>query len=327
MISENLAKIGIGRIINRENHHFIMHKTDIRLTLRMTFSFLVLAIIYLAFLSFISLYFGLGILPMAVIAGLMIGAQWYFSDRIVLWSTGTKLVTKEEYPILHEIVERLVAKADLPKPRIGVVNMEVANSFATGKGPKSSVVVVTTGLMKILEKDELEGVLSHELTHIKHRDVTVITLASLFSTIAWFVMQSSMFGAMWGGYGYGSGGRQQQGGGIFLVLIVAAIVWFLSFLTIRAISRYREFAADSGGAYMTGQPMILSRALMKISGEVKVAPKPELKRIEGMNAFFIIPAISGQTIARFFATHPPVEERVKRLMEIEAVLRDSDIDS
>jgi len=304
-----------------------MHKTDIRLTLRMTFSFLVLAIIYLAFLSFISLYFGLGILPMAVIAGLMIGAQWYFSDRIVLWSTGTKLVTKEEYPILHEIVERLVAKADLPKPRIGVVNMEVANSFATGKGPKSSVVVVTTGLMKILEKDELEGVLSHELTHIKHRDVTVITLASLFSTIAWFVMQSSMFGAMWGGYGYGSGGRQQQGGGIFLVLIVAAIVWFLSFIIIRAISRYREFAADSGGAYMTGQPMILSRALMKISGEVKVAPKPELKRIEGMNAFFIIPAISGQTIARFFATHPPVEERVKRLMEIEAVLRDSDIDS
>jgi heat shock protein HtpX len=301
-----------------------MHKTDIQLTLRMTFSFLVLAIIYLAFLSFISLYFGLGILPMAVIAGLMIGAQWYFSDRIVLWSTGTKLVTKEEYPILHEIVERLVAKTNLPKPRIGVVNMEVANSFATGKGPKSSVVVVTTGLMRILEKNELEGVLSHELTHIKHRDVTVITLASLFSTIAWFVMQSSMFGAMWGGYGYGSGGRQQQGGGIFLVLIVAAIVWFLSFIIIRAISRYREFAADSGGAYMTGQPLFLSRALMKISGEVKVAPKPELKRIEGMNAFFIIPAMSGQTIARFFATHPPVEERVKRLMEIEAELRESD---
>ena len=305
-----------------------MQKTDIQLTLRMTFSFLVLAIIYLAFLSFISLYFGLGILPMAVIAGLMIGSQWYFSDRIVLWSTGTKLVTKEEYPILHEIVERLVAKANLPKPRIGVVNMEVANSFATGKGPKSSVVVVTTGLMKILDKDELEGVLSHELTHIKHQDVTVITLASLFSTIAWFVMQSSMFGAMWGGYGYGSGGRQQQSGGIFLVLIVAAIVWFLSFIIIRAISRYREFAADSGGAYMTGQPLSLSRALMKISGEVKVAPKPELKRIEGMNAFFIIPAMSGQTIARFFATHPPVEERVKRLMEIEAELRRSDqIDS
>jgi heat shock protein HtpX len=299
-----------------------MHKNDIQLTLRMTLSFVVLAIIYLVFLSFISLYFGLGILPMAIIAGLMIGAQWYFSDKIVLWSTGTKLVTKEEYPVLHEIVERLATKANLPKPRIGVVNMDVPNSFATGKGPKSSVVVVTTGIMKILEKDELEGVLSHELTHIKHHDVTVITLASLFSTIAWFIMQSSMFSSMWGGYG--SGGRQQQGGGIFLVLIVAGIVWFLSFLIIRAISRYREFAADSGGAYLTGQPLFLSRALMKISGKVKVAPKPELKRIEGMNAFFIIPAISGETIARFFATHPPIEERVRRLMEIEADLRRSD---
>src|SRR5438132_5938055 len=137
-------------------------------------------------------------------------------------------------------------------------------------------------------------------------------------------MQSVRFGAMWVGYGYGSGGRQQQGGGIFLVLIVAAIVWFLSFLIIRAISRYREFAADRGGAYMTGQPMFLSRALMKISGEVKVAPKPELKRIEVMNAFFIIPAISGETIVIFFATHPPIEERVRRLMEIEADLRRSD---
>jgi len=299
-----------------------MHKNDIQLTLRMTLSFVVLAIIYLVFLSFISLYFGLGILPMAIIAGLMIGAQWYFSDKIVLWSTGTKLVTKEEYPVLHEIVERLVTKANLPKPRIGVVNMDVPNSFATGKGPKSSVVVVTTGIMKILEKDELEAVLSHEITHIKHHDVTVITLASLFSTIAWFIMQSSMFSSMWGGYG--SGGRQQQGSGIFLVLIVAAITWFLSFLIISAISRYREFAADSGGAYLTGQPLFLSRALMKISGKVKVSPKQELKRIEGMNAFFIIPAISGETIARFFATHPPVEERIKRLMEIEAELRDSD---
>src|SRR5438445_10648364 len=299
-----------------------MHKTDIQLTLRMTFSFVVLAIIYLVFLSFISLYFGLGILPIAIIAGLMISAQLYISDKIVLGSTGTKLVTKEEYPILHAIVERLVTKANLPKPRIGVVNIDVPNSFATGKGPKSSVVVVTTGIMKILEKDELEAVLSHEITHIKHHDVTVITLASLFSTIAWFIMQSSMFGSMWGGYS--SGGRQQQGGSIFLVLIVAAIVWFLSFLIIRAISRYREFAADRGGAYMTGQPMFLSRALMKISGEVKVAPKPELKRIEGMNAFFIIPAISGETIARFFATHPPIDERVRRLMEIEDDLRRSD---
>lgn len=297
-----------------------MHR-DVSLTIRMVISFLVLTLIYLVFLSFISAYFGLGILPIAIIAGLMIGAQWYFSDRIVLWSTGTKLVSKEEYPVLHEIIERLAQKANVPKPRVGVMTSETPNSFATGKSPKSSVVVVSSSIMKILNRDELEGVLAHEITHVRNRDVTIITLASLFSTIAWYLMQSSMFRTMWGGYGYG---RQQQGGGVFLVLIVAGLVWLLSFLIIRAISRYREFAADRGGAYLTGQPLNLSRALMKISGHVKVAPREELRKLEGMNAFFIIPAISGGTVARFFATHPPIEERVKRLMQIEAELRRSD---
>ncbi len=290
---------------------------DWQLTFRMAVSFFVLTLIYLAFLSFISMYFGLGILPIAVIAGLMIGAQWFFSDKIVLWSTGTKIISREEQPVLHEIVEELAAKAKIPKPRIGVMPSDTPNAFATGKSPRSSVVVVSSGIMRILSKDELEGVLSHELTHIRHRDVTVITLASLFSTIAWYVMQSSMWGSMWGG---GYGGRQQQGGGIFAVLIVAAIVWFLSFLIIRAISRYREFAADRGGAYLTGQPMNLSRALVKIEGRVKVAPSQQLQKMEGMNAFFIIPAVSGQTIAKFFSTHPPIEERIKRLMVIESEL-------
>jgi heat shock protein HtpX len=286
----------------------------------MAISFLALTLIYLAFLSFIAMYFGLGILPISMIAGLMIGAQWFFSDRIVLWSTGTKIVSKEEYPVLHQIIENLVQKANIQKPKIGVMISNVPNAFATGKGPKSSVVV-SSGILKILDKDELEGVLSHELTHIRNRDVIIMTIASLFSTIAWYLMQSSMFSTMWGSSSYG--GRQQQGNNMFLVLIVAGIVWFLSFLIIRAISRYREFAADRGGAYLTGKPMNLSRALMKISGEVKVAPTQELKKIEGMNAFFIIPAISGETIARFFSTHPPVTERVKRLMRIEQELRDS----
>jgi len=286
----------------------------------MAISFLALTLIYLAFLSFIAMYFGLGILPISMIAGLMIGAQWFFSDKIVLWSTGTKIVSKEEYPVLHQIIENLAQKANIPKPKVGVMTSDIPNAFATGKGPKSSVVVVSSGILRILDKDELEGVLSHELTHIRNKDVTIITLASLFSTIAWYIMQSSMFSTMWGGHG----GRQQRGGNVFMVLIVAGIVWFLSFLIIRAISRYREFAADRGGAYLTGKPMNLSRALMKISGEVKVAPIQELKKIEGMNAFFIIPAISGETIARFFSTHPPVTERVKQLMRIEQDLRNSD---
>jgi heat shock protein HtpX len=286
----------------------------------MAISFLALTLIYLAFLSFIAMYFGLGILPISMIAGLIIGAQWFFSDKIVLWSTGTKIVSKEEYPALHQIIENLVQKANIQKPRVGVMTSDVPNAFATGKGPRSSVVVVSTGILKILDKDELEGVLSHELTHIRNRDVTIITLASLFSTIAWYLMQSSMFSTMWGGYG----GRQQQGGNVFVVLIVAGIVWFLSFLITLAISRYREFAADRGGAYLTGKPMNLSRALMKISGEVKTAPISQLRQMEGMNAFFIIPAMSGETIARFFSTHPPVTERVKRLIRIEQELRNSD---
>jgi heat shock protein HtpX len=290
---------------------------DRGLQARMAVSFMVLGILYLAFLSLVSFYFGLGILPMAIIAGLMIMSQWYFSDKIVLWSTGAKIASREEYPVLHEIVENLASRENLPRPKIAVIKTDIPNAFATGKGPRSSVVAVTTGLMRILEREELEGVIAHELSHVKHRDVTVITLASLFSTIAWFIMHSTMYSSM---YGYGYRGRQ-QGGGILLIFIVAAIVWFLSFLIIRAISRYREFAADRSAAFMTGKPKQLARALMKISGQIKVTPKQALKEIEGMNAFFIIPAASGETIANLFSTHPPVEERIKRLLDIEATMR------
>ena len=290
---------------------------DKGLTARMTLSFVVLGLLYLLFLTVLAAYFNLGIVPLMFIAGFMIMIQWYFSDRIVLWSTGAKIVSREQYPELHAIVENLVAKANLPKPKVAVIQTDIPNAFATGKSLRSSVVTVTTGLMRILEEDELEGVIAHELTHVKNRDVTVITLASLFSTIAWFVMQSTMYSSF--GYGYG---RRQQGGGIWLVFLVAAIVWFLSFLIIRAISRYREFAADRGGAYMTGKPLKLSNALMKISGRIKVTPKNELKKVEGMNAFFIIPAVGG-SIASLFSTHPPVEARIKRLMDIEAAMRGS----
>jgi len=288
---------------------------DKGLTARMTLSFIILALLYLVFLTFISAYFSLGIVPMMFIAGFMIMIQWYFSDRIVLWSTHAKVTSREQYPELHAIVENLVAKANLPKPKVAVIKTDIPNAFATGKSPRNSVVAVTTGLMQTLENDELEGVIAHELAHVKNRDVTVITLASLFSTIAWFVMHSTMYR----GYGYG---QRQQGGGVLLLFIVAAIVWFLSFLIIRAISRYREFSADRGAAFITGKPLKLSSALMKISGRIKVTPKSELREVEGMNAFFIIPAI-GESIASLFSTHPPVEARIKQLMNIEAEMRAS----
>jgi heat shock protein HtpX len=194
-------------------------------------------------------------------------------------------------------------------PKVAVMNTAVPNAFATGKSQKSSVVAVTSGIMNTLDDEELEGVIAHELAHIKHRDVLVLTLASLFSTVAFFLMHYALFGSMFGR------GRD-SGGGMILILVVAGVTWFVSFLIIRAISRYREFAADRGGAQMTGKPEMLARALLKISGTMKRVPERQLQKVESMNAFFIIPALSGDTLSKLFSTHPPVEERVKRLREM-----------
>jgi len=290
-------------------------KRDNGLTARIIVSFAILTLLYLVFLSVLA-YVGLGAIPIAVIAGIMILAQWYFSDKIVLWSTGAKIVSREQFPELHDLVERIVARNNLPKPRIAVINTKMPNAFATGKTPKSSIVTVTTGLMDQLETEELEGVIAHELSHIKNRDVLVLTLASLFSTIAWYLMQSSLYGGMYGGYGR----RRDGGGGMLLVLLVAIITWFVSFLMIRAISRYREFVADRDGALMTGKPSKLASALLKISGTMKRIPTQDLRQMEGMNAFFIIPALSGSSFANLFSTHPPVDQRVKKLLEMEAAM-------
>ncbi len=290
-------------------------KRDNGLTARIIVSFAILTILYLVFLSVLA-YVGLGAIPIAVIAGIMILAQWYFSDKIVLWSTGAKIVSREQFPELHDLVERIVARNNLPKPRLAVINTKMPNAFATGKTPKSSIVTVTTGLMDQLETEELEGVIAHELSHIKNRDVLVLTLASLFSTIAWYLMQSSLYGGMYGGYGR----RRDGGGGMLLVLLVAIITWFVSFLIIRAISRYREFVADRDGALITGKPSKLASALLKISGTMKRIPTQDLRQMEGMNAFFIIPALSGSSFANLFSTHPPVDQRVKKLLEMEAAM-------
>ncbi len=296
-------------------------RRDTGLTMRIILSFAVLTLLYLIFLSVLA-YVGLGFIPIAFIAGIMILLQWYFSDKIVLWSSGAKIVTREQYPELHDVVERIVARNNLPKPRIGVINTQMPNAFATGKTPKSSVVVVTTGLMNMLDTEELEGVIGHELSHIKNRDVLVLTLASLFSTVAWYLMQFSFYGGFYGGggYGYGRRGDRDNGGGIVLILIVAVVTWIVSFLIIRAISRYREFVADRDGALMTGKPVKLANALLKISGTMKKIPTRDLRQVEGMNAFFIVPAFSGSSISNLFATHPPIEQRVKKLMEMEAAM-------
>src|SRR5918994_1394817 len=205
----------------------------------MILSFAILGLLYIVFLSVLA-YIGLGFLPITIIAFIMILAQWYFSDKIVLWSSGAKVVTRDQFPELHNLVERIVARNSLPKPKIAIINTRMPNAFATGKGPKSSVVAVTL------------------------------------------------------------------------------LTWVVSFLIIRAISRYREFAADRGSAQMTGKPVELANALMKISGNMKNIPTRDLRQEEGLNAFFIIPALSGSTIGNLFSTHPPVQKRVQKLMEMEA---------
>ena len=286
-------------------------KADTGLTTRIIICFAVLTILYIGFIT-ILYYLGLGFFPIIIISGAFILGQWFFSDKIVLWSTGAKIVTKDQYPNLHEIIERIVSTHGMHKPKIAVMNSRVPNAFATGKGQRNSVVAVTTSLVNILDYDELEGVLAHELAHIKNRDVMVITLASLFSTIAWQVMQFGYFGGLF------NMGRDRNNGAAFLIIIlVAFLTWIVSFLIIRAISRYREFSADRGSAQMTGKPAKLANALMKISGSMNKVPTKDLRHVEGYNAFFIVPAFSGKSLANLFSTHPPIEKRIERLLNME----------
>lgn len=288
----------------------LVWKADAGLNARMMLSFVILGVLYIVFLSILH-YLGVGYIPLAIIASAMILAQWYFSDKIVLWSSGAKIVSKEEYPRLHEIVERLSTNNGLPKPKVAMVNSPVPNAFATGKSPKSSLVAVTTGILDVLDNDELEAVIGHELSHVRSRDVLVLTLASVFSTVAWYLVRFGLFGGL-------QTRNRNTAGTSAIVLLVAITTWVVSFLIIRAISRYREFSADRGGAIMTGKPDKLASALVKISGKIKVIPPKDLENVQKLNAFFIIPALSGSSIANLFSTHPPVEKRVQKLMEMKS---------
>ena len=285
-------------------------KADSGLNARMVSSFVILGILYIIFLGILH-YLGVGYIPLAIIASAMILAQWYFSDKIVLWSSGATIVSKEQYPRLHEIVERLSADNGIPKPKVAIVNSTVPNAFATGKSPKSSLVAVTSGILDLLDDDELEAVIGHELSHVRSRDVLVLTLASVFSMVAWYLVQFGFFGGL-------QGRGRNSSGGTAIVILVALITWVVSFLIIRAISRYREYSADRSGAIMTGKPDKLASALLKISGKMGNIPTKELENVQKLNAFFIIPALSGSSIANLFSTHPPVEKRVQKLREMKS---------
>ncbi len=287
-------------------------RSDRGLTARMGFVIVMLVVLYLGFMALLTTYAGIGALPFIALLAIGLGwAQWYFSDRIAMKVMRAREVTPQQAPELHGVIDRLVALADMPKPRVAVSDTDMPNAFATGRTPNKSVVCVTTGLLRRLDADEVEGVLAHELSHVAHRDVSVMTVASTLGVLAGVIMR-------WGLY-FGGGGRDRNNAAVFLAVWVASIaVYFISFLLTRALSRYRELSADRAAAYLTGNPSALAAALTRISGDMSRIPTKDIRQAESMNAFFIAPALKGQSLASLFSTHPPLEQRLSELAKVSA---------
>ncbi|HEY2354065.1 MAG TPA: zinc metalloprotease HtpX [Gaiellaceae bacterium] len=286
---------------------------DRGLTLRMLFTSSLLGLLYVAAALVLFHFTGVGWIGMLVIVGGMAFFQYFTSDKLALAASGAKIVSADEAPDLHAMVERLCAMADLPKPRIAVVNTDVPNAFATGRNPKHAAVAVTTGLWQRLEKEELEAVLAHELSHIANRDVLVMTVASFFAMVAAMLTRFGLYAGMF------SGGNRDNNNQVpiwLIVTVVAMMTYALSFVLIRTISRYREYAADRGSALITGAPENLMSALQKISSGITQIPQQDLREVAGMNAFFIIPTNWKANLSEWMMDHPPLEKRLAALSEI-----------
>jgi heat shock protein HtpX len=271
-------------------------------------------------LLYVVLILAIGYFTDAIWLGILIGlgvlwAQWYFSDKLALSAMRAREVSPAEAPQLHAIVDRLCALANMPKPRVAIANTELPNAFAAGRSPDRAVLCATTGLMRRLDERELEAVLSHELSHIAHRDVTVMTIASVVGVLAGFMTRALFFGGM---------GRQRDSNAAAVALMamaVAVVVYAVSFVLTRLLSRYRELAADRAGAILTGQPSVLAQALIKISGDMGRIPTRDLRAAEPYNAFFIVPALTGKMdLGAVFASHPPLEKRLDQLAKISVEL-------
>jgi heat shock protein HtpX len=276
----------------------------------MLLTLFLLGLLYVALVGAL-LAAGTGLILMVVIIGALSFGQLFFSDRLALSAMGAKEVSPQEAPGLHAMIERLCIQADLPKPRIAVADTHMPNAFACGRSQKSATVCATTGIMSVLSPSELEGVMAHELAHIKHRDVLIMTIASFFASIASIILQ----------FGFFFGGDDDENPSILIVLLVSFVVYIVSFFLMLALSRYREFAADRGAAIVTGRPSALAAALVKISGAMQQVPTQDLRQAERMNAFFILPASMKGTVQTLFSTHPPTEQRIARLQELESQLQ------
>ncbi|WBB63405.1 zinc metalloprotease HtpX [Streptomyces sp. WMMC500] len=289
---------------------------DRQLTTRMVVTMFLLGLVYVAFVAALIVLLKSVVLVLVIAAGLL-AAQFWYSDRIALYAMRGRFVTAEEQPQLHGIIDRLCATADMPKPRVAVSEMDLPNAFATGRNADHAVVCVTTGLQRRLTTEELEGVLAHELSHIAHRDVAVITIASFLGVIAGLVVRFAFYSQLFGGR------SRDQNTVVVLaaVMAVSALVYALSFVLIRALSRYRELAADRAGAMLTAKPSALASALTKISGDIARIPTRDLRTAQAFNAFFFTPALGpGTAVANLFSTHPSLERRLDALAEISAEL-------
>ena len=284
--------------------------SDLGLSARMVLTMILLGLVYVAFIGIILLYVQ-NIAVIVVFVALFLGAQYFFSDRVVLAASGAHIVSEDEAPELHSAIERLCAMADLPKPKVAIANSPVPNAFATGRNQNHAVVAVTSSLLQRLEEPEVEAVLAHELSHVKNRDMLVMTIASFVTTIAGFLMRFWFF--------MGVGGNRRDNN-IFIFFIALAAIWIVSFLITRELSRYREYAADRGSAIITAHPANLASALLKISGYIERVPTEDIRKVEGISQFFIIPAISRGSALNLLSTHPPIEKRIERLRQMEAQL-------
>jgi heat shock protein HtpX len=285
---------------------------DTGLQFRMLLTLFLLGLLYVAFVGALFAAGASAVLILVVAGGLSL-AQLFLSDKLGLAAMGAKEVSPEEAPGLHAMIDRLCIQADLPKPKIAVADTDVPNAFAMGRSPKNATVCATTGIMKTLSPAELEGVMAHELAHVKNRDVMIMTIASFFASVASMIMQFAFF--------FGGGDDEEGALPFFVVLIASFLVYIISFFLMLALSRYREFAADRGAALVTGRPSALSSALMRISEKMQVVPTQDLREAERMNAFFIVPTSVKNTVQNLFSTHPPMEQRIERLGRLESQLQ------
>jgi len=294
---------------------------DTGLTARMTLVMFLLGAVFVGLV--VALMYAMpGYAVLIGVIGLGVAwAQWYFSDTVALKAMRAREVTPEEAPELHGVIDRLCTMADMPKPRVAIAYTDMPNAFATGRSPQRSVVCVTTGILDRLTAEEMEGVLAHELSHVAHRDVLVMTLASSAGIIAGMLTRSAQYGMFFGGGDRRGNNNDNSGPPFWLVaLLISLVVYAISFVLTRMLSRYRELCADRSGAFLTQKPSALASALTKISGEIATIPTKDLRSAQTMNAFFIAPALNGQSLASVFSTHPPLAQRLEQLARVSAEL-------